>query len=177
MRELTAKTPIASFKAPKGVVQATIDAWTGGRPGRWTRDTVKEWFISGTQPGASGAIDPPGLLYSPSCGGWRVDPVKAELGPASWNAADAAWLARARRGVGVRGQYDTKTAWFWGRTGWGGPLAGSCAPPRQPKQKGPDKGGQGNGKGQGKGGGGDGGGAQPGPTTPPEPAPTPAPVP
>jgi membrane peptidoglycan carboxypeptidase len=176
MRDLTAKMPIASFKPPKGVVQATIDAWSGGKPGRWTRDTVKEWFISGTQPGAKGAVDPPGLLYSPSCGGWRVDPVKADLGPASWNTADAGWLARARRGVGVTGQYDTRTAYFWGRTGWGGPLLGSCAPPRQAKQK-QDKGGAGqNGKGNGKDKGG-GGGGQPDPTPAPTAPPAPAPAP
>ena len=27
------------------------------------------------------AVDPDGLLYTPACGGWRVDPLKAELGP------------------------------------------------------------------------------------------------
>jgi membrane peptidoglycan carboxypeptidase len=87
VRDLTNKLPVASFARPKGVVQARIDAWTGGRPGPWTRDTISEWFISGTQPGAKNAVDPPGLLYTASCGGWRVDPVKAELGPKSWDFA------------------------------------------------------------------------------------------
>jgi len=174
VRELTARMPIATFNPPKGVVKATIDAWTGGAPGPWTRDTVQEWFISGTQPGARGAIDPPGLLYTPSCGGWRVDPVKAELGPGSWDAADAGWLARARRGVGVMGPYDSKTAYFWSRTGWGGPLLGSCAP-RPPKPKGPPGGGPGPGGGGGGhghgGGGGGGGGGLPAPTPTPIPSP------
>jgi hypothetical protein len=175
VRDLTAKMAIASFSPPKGVVQTTIDAWTGGAPGPWTRDTVKEWFISGTQPGTRGAIDPPGLLYTLSCGSWRVDPLKAELGPASWDIADAGWLARARRGVGITGPYDTKTAWFWSRTGWGGPLLGSCAPPKQHKQKGPDSGGAGSGgpgNGQGHPGGGGGGGG----AGLPQPSPTPAPT-
>ena len=52
VRELTAKQPIATFSRPKGVVHATIDAWTGGRPGPWSRETTTEWFIAGTQPGA-----------------------------------------------------------------------------------------------------------------------------
>ena len=139
VRDLTRKQPIASFKPPKGVVQARIDAWTGGRPGPWTRDTVTEWFISGTQPGASRAVDQPGLLYSQACGGWRVDPVKAELGPRQWDDDVLNWLFRARRGVGVVGPYDTRTAYFWGRSGWGGSLLGACAPKPKPEPKESDK--------------------------------------
>ncbi|MBA2720170.1 MAG: transglycosylase domain-containing protein [Chloroflexi bacterium] len=166
VRDLTAKQPIATFNRPKGLIKTTIDAWTGGRPGSWTRDTVSEWFIAGTQPGAAKAIDPAGLLYSRSCGGWRVDPVKAELGPRAWDKDVANWLGRARRGVGVEGPYESKTAYFWQRTGWGGPLLGTCAPKpkpqpeKPPKDPGPvDPGG--------------GGGKPPKPTPPP--APTPAP--
>jgi membrane peptidoglycan carboxypeptidase len=174
VRELTARMPIASFSRPKGVVQATIDAWTGGAPGPWTRDTVREWFISGTQPGARGAVDKPGLLYAQSCGGWRVDPVKAELGPASWDSSVAGWLARARRGVGIAGPYGAKTAYFWGRTGWGGPLAGQCAPKPKPSDH---RGGGGKDKGGGGHGHGNGGGIIPGPTPGPTPEPTPVPNP
>ena len=167
VRELTAKQPIATFSRPKGVVHATIDAWTGGRPGPWTRETTTEWFIAGTQPGARNAIDPPGLLYTRACGGWRVDPVKAELGPRSWDDAVSAWLAHARRGVGTASQYGTRVASFWGRTGWGGTLLGPCAP--KPKPKPPDGGGD-KGKGHGGGGGGD-----PAPSPEPTPVPTPKP--
>jgi len=178
VRDLTAKEPIAVFRPPRGVVRAKIDAWTGGRPGPWTRETTVEFFITGTQPGARGAVDPAGLLYTRSCGGWRVDPVKAELGPTAWDAADAAWLARARRGVGVGGAFDTKTAYFWGRRGWGGPLLGSCAPrpkpaPRQHGGAGHGGGAGGPGGGGGHGGGGGGGGGQA--TPPPDPTPIPAP--
>ena len=60
-------------------------------PGPGRGDTISEWFIGGTQPGAKNAVDPPGLLYTASCGGWRVDPVKAELGPRV--------LGRRRRGL------------------------------------------------------------------------------
>jgi membrane peptidoglycan carboxypeptidase len=168
VRDLTSRRPVAAFQPPKGVVRATIDAWTGGAPGPWTRDTVSEWFISGTQPGAARAVDPPGLLYTRSCGGWRVDPVKAELGPPAWDGDVANWLARARRGVGVVGPYDTRTAYFWSRTGWGGPLLGPCAPkPQPPTSPKPPKDGGGK-DGGGKGGGGGGGNESP---PPPPPAP------
>ena len=103
VRDLTAGQPVTDFPAPKGMVTATIDAWSGGRPGPWTRDTLEEWFIKATRPGAADAVDPDGLLYSRACGGWRVDPLKAELGPKDWDRDVADWMARARRGVGVEG--------------------------------------------------------------------------
>jgi hypothetical protein len=62
-----------------------------------------------------------------------VDPLKAELGPASWDDDVADWMARARRGVGVTGRTDSTTAYFWGRFGWGGPIRGACAPPPDPE--------------------------------------------
>jgi peptidoglycan glycosyltransferase len=127
VRDYTNGWPVTSFSRPGGVVRAKIDAWTGGKPGPWTRDTTNEWFIAGTQPGARKAIDPDGLLYSQTCGSWRVDPLKAELGPASWDADVADWARRARSGPGRTGQFDSRTAYFWGRTSWGGPLVGSCA--------------------------------------------------
>ena len=162
VRDLTAKQPVATFRPPKGVVQATIDAWTGGAPGPWTRATVTEWFINGTQPGSPREIDQAGLLYTRACGGWRVDPLRAELGPKAWDPDVSNWLARARRGVGVGGPYGTRTAYFWSRTGWGGPLLGTCAPRPQPPQP-PTAG--------------DPGGGPPGPTPGPTPAPTPTPTP
>jgi membrane peptidoglycan carboxypeptidase len=169
VRDLTRKLPIATFKPPKGVVRARIDAWTGGKPGPWTRDTVTEWFINGTQPGAKNAVDPAGLLYASQCGAWRVDPLKAELGPSAWDHDVLNWTQRARRGVGVVGPYDSRTAYFWSRRGWGGPLVGPCAPKPEPKPEKPpkgDPGGPGNGGDPGHGGGG-GGGPKPTPTPPP----------
>ncbi len=154
MRDYTKDWPATSFARPKDVVSTRIDAWSGGRPGAWTRDTIKEWFIRGTQPGAKGAVDRDGLLYRVACGGWRVDPVKAEIGRDAWRADVADWLRRARRGVGVVGQYDSATAYFWGKSGWGGPLYGACARPKPPpdrdkddkKKHDKDKGGGGHGK-------------------------------
>jgi membrane peptidoglycan carboxypeptidase len=125
VRDLTNNVPVTDFEPPAGVVRATIDAWSGGAPGPWTKETKQEWFIKGTQPGAPGSVDEPGLLYDNSCGFWTVDPLKAELGPSTWDAAVANWMARARLGPGVEGDLGSKTAYFWGRTGWGGTI-GTC---------------------------------------------------
>ena len=43
-------TPIATFSRPPGVVQASVDAFSGMRPGPFTTRSVKEWFIEGTVP-------------------------------------------------------------------------------------------------------------------------------
>ena len=125
VREWSKGQPIARFEPPKGVVRADIDAWSGGERGPWTRDSTSEWFIAGTEPGAKGAIDEPGLLYTNSCGFWTVDPLKAELGPDTWDRWVADWMARSRAGVGVQGELESRTAYFWGRTSWGGPV-GTC---------------------------------------------------
>ena len=170
MREYTRKWPVTSFRRPKDVVQATIDKWSGGSPGPWTRQTIKEWFIRGTQPGAARAIDRPGLLYRASCGGWRVDPVQAELGPTRWQADVADWLRRAHGGPGVRGRLDSATAYFWHERSWGGPLAGSCFV-RRVEHRG-DRSGPGPDKGPGNG-----HGKKDRPPTPIAPGPTPAPTP
>jgi len=130
VRDYTKKWPVADFKVPNGVVQATIDRWSGGTPGPWTRDTVREWFLKGTEPGGRRQIDQAGLLYSSGCGGWVVDPVKAELGPDRWLDDIAAWVSRARRGPGVSGPYGSTTAYWFGASTWGGPLAGPCFQPR-----------------------------------------------
>jgi membrane peptidoglycan carboxypeptidase len=126
VRDYTKSWPVASFTPPKGVVRATIDAWSGGKPGPWTHDTRDEWFRAGTEPGSTHAIDPPGLLYSNDCGGWRVDPVKAELGPKAWDKDVGNWLSRAQRGAGIKGPYGSHTAYLPGKSNWGGSLLGSC---------------------------------------------------
>ena len=140
VRDYTRKWPVADFKVPDGVVQATMDRWSGGRPGPWTRSTVREWYLRGTEPGGRREIDRAGLLYSQGCGGWVVDPVKAELGPDRWLDDVAAWVSRARRGTGVSGPYGSTTAYWFGASSWGGPLAGPCkAPPVQDDDEDDDK--------------------------------------
>ena len=113
VRDITAGTPVADFRSRRPRCRYDRRLVGRGRPSHWTRDRVKEWFIDGTQPGTGNAIDLDGLLYSRACGGWRVDPVKAELGPSAWDVDVADWLARARRGVGVEGRHESRTAYFW----------------------------------------------------------------
>ncbi|HEU4573051.1 MAG TPA: transglycosylase domain-containing protein, partial [Candidatus Limnocylindrales bacterium] len=126
VRDYTKGKPVGTFARPNGVVQATIDRYSGGPPTRSTRGTVREWFIDGTQPGAPGAVDPPGLLYTNGC----VNVVNAEVGPSAWKPDDLAWQHRAGSGVGVAGKWDTRTAYFWGQTSWGGPICGARPKPK-----------------------------------------------
>jgi membrane peptidoglycan carboxypeptidase len=131
VRDASAGKPVSKFTLPGGLVRATIDAWSGGATGPWTRESRSEYFIAGTEPRSGGAVDRPGLLYRQACGGWRVDPVKAELGLRAWRDDVADWLSRARRGVGVTGKLGTATAYLPGEGSWGGGLVGRCAPPPQ----------------------------------------------
>jgi membrane peptidoglycan carboxypeptidase len=83
---------VTDFKRPKGVVQATIDSFTGGRPGPWTHGTTKEWFIAGTEPGSKGAIDKSGLMYTKRCGTYLVDMTRADRGTVVNSIAWARWV-------------------------------------------------------------------------------------
>jgi membrane peptidoglycan carboxypeptidase len=130
VRDYSRGWPVTDFNKPGKVVLASVDAWSGGRPGPWTRERIREYFLAGTEPGSRSAVDPAGLLYSPGCGSWRVDPVKAELGPAAWDADVRNWAQRARQGPGVRGPYDSRTAYFWGERSWGGQIVGPCPKPK-----------------------------------------------
>jgi hypothetical protein len=83
--------------------------------------------------------------------------VQAELGPERWDDDVAGWVDRARRGTGVRGPHGSITAYWFGESSWGGPLAGKCVDKDDGKDK--DKGnGNDNGNGNGNGGNGGGGG-------------------
>src|SRR3954454_21546834 len=109
---------------PSGLVGSTIDAWSGGAPGPWTRDLKTEYFIDGTQPGSPGAVDQPGLLYRQMCGSWFVDITKAEQSePQRWLDADVDWMTRARRGVGFRGPNGGRTAHLTCHGDWCGFIA------------------------------------------------------
>ena len=51
MTEVTKNWQLNNFKIPNGVVQATVDAHTGYKASQFSKDTFKELFIQGTQPG------------------------------------------------------------------------------------------------------------------------------
>jgi membrane peptidoglycan carboxypeptidase len=131
--------PVAEFDRPsKGLVQETTDAYSGGRPGAWTKNTVSEWYIQGTEPSSQNPVDPPGLLYTKACGQYMVDPVQVENpgAPSTWLAADKDWAARAAHGPGVASsRFGTRTAYLRGQSSWGGPIlppSGCTAPTPSP---------------------------------------------
>jgi membrane peptidoglycan carboxypeptidase len=112
---------------PKGLVTATVDAFTGMRPGGSTRKTVKELFLPGTEPkkasdvGITADIDQAsGLLWREGCVGPMVtgsfvNYSGVEAGFKSWQKANAGWQARAARGPGVSGgPKRTRTSYFYG---------------------------------------------------------------
>jgi membrane peptidoglycan carboxypeptidase len=145
MRDYMRGKPVADFSPPRrGLVRQPIDAYSGGRPGSWTRQTVNEWFIVGTQPSRRDAVDKPGLIYSGSCGGSVINLLAAENrgAPASWRSAVRDWMSRARSGPYVRSRWGTRTAYFFGRSSWGGvigsPDGGCPAPPTAPPTSAPE---------------------------------------
>ncbi len=170
VRDYSAKKPVGTFPRPGGLVQATIDRFSGGTPTSSTRETTTEWFIKGTEPGAKNAIDPPGILYHNGC----VDVPLAETGPRAWLPDDQDWQHRAARGLGVSGTYGTKTAYLLNAHSWGGPICGAVVRHRPSHDS--SHGGDGNGHGGG-GNGHDGHGHGHGPKPKPSPGPNPGPTP
>ena len=193
LTEVTKGWPIGDWKEPEGIVHAKVDAWSGLKPGPFTTKTVEEIFITGTQPKQEDntkigvQVDAAtGMLWQEGCTGPAetkgfLDFSQVETAfPASWQDAIEGWVARARKGAGVKGGPNTKTktatAYYakpyytpYGRS-WGAPFAPTelCTPQPSPETPGPPE----TPPGGGGGGGGDcGHGNQP--TCPPEtPAPT-----
>lgn len=136
-------TPIAAFRRPPGLVQVSVDAFSGMRPGPFTTSTVKEWFIEDAVPTevdntkVGVEVDTAtGKLWQEGCVGPKevtgflnLGGVESEF--ASWGEYNRGWLARAERGSGVAGGPErTRTTYFYetgvwnpfGRT-WGAPFA------------------------------------------------------
>ncbi len=135
VRDYSKSWPVTDFKRPKSASSRRPSTpGPAASPARGREPRRRAWFIAGTQPGARKAIDPDGLLYTRACGSWRVDLVKAELGPSSWDADVADWMRRARGGPGRTGQYDSRTAYFWKQSSWGGAIAGRVLPAASPTE-------------------------------------------
>ncbi len=142
LEEASLKSGIAKFKAPAGLETATVDAFTGLKPGPFTTKTVKELFLPGTVPNeretirVSLTVDAEsGLLWRDGCVGPKVqrgffDLREVESNYPAWQKANRNWAARAARGAGVRGGPEaTRTSYFYnngfvpyGRS-WGAPFA------------------------------------------------------
>ena len=115
LTEVTKGTKIAQFKPPKDALKtATVDAFTGLKPGPFTRKTVKEFFLPGTVPTqketfrSAAAVDAAtGLLWQEGCEGPKVtrgffNLSEVESNFPNWQKANMAWGARAAKGSGVR---------------------------------------------------------------------------
>ena len=151
MQEVSSKQAIANFKAPNGLQTATVDAFTGLKPGPFTKKTVKELFIKGTIPTeretirVSRDIDAAsGLLWRAGCVGPRVtrgffNLNEVESNFPNWQKANRNWAARAAKGAGRRGGPEgTRTSYFYNNSfapfgkSWGAPFAPSAKCPIEP---------------------------------------------
>ncbi len=139
-------TPIADFRRPPGVVQATVDAFSGMKPGPFTRKTVKEWFIEDTVPrevdNTKVGIEvdvATGDLWQDGCEGPQrvrgfLDLSGVESEFSSWAKYNQGWISRAARGSGVAGGPErTRTTYFYESGVWNpfGSTWGAPFPPRK----------------------------------------------
>ena len=151
MQEVSKNHSIANFKAPSGLQTATVDAFTGLKPGPFTRKTVKELFIKGTVPRqretirVSREIDAAsGLLWREGCAGPRVtrgffNLNEVESNFPNWQKANRNWASRAAKGPGRRGGPEgTRTSYFYNNSfapfgrSWGAPFPPSTKCPIAP---------------------------------------------
>ena len=106
LQEASATWPVADFTPPPdGLTQAEIDPWTGllATPGG---PSVKEWFITGTEP--------QDRLAGGVCGDAVLTQVGYEGRFSNWLAADRDWLRRAEIGAGTGGGADkSRTSYFY----------------------------------------------------------------
>ena len=117
MSEVSKGLPIENFSRvkPAGLVTATVDAFTGMKPGATTSKTITEMYLPGTAPTSSAKVSvtknidaATGLLWQTGCAGPQVagsftDFSRVDAAFPAWQRADLGWQARAARGAGVPG--------------------------------------------------------------------------
>jgi peptidoglycan glycosyltransferase len=141
MRDVSKGLPIEDWKAPSGLVTASVDAFTGMKPGPFTSRTVKELFIKGTVPSEPDSFhhsvdidEASGLLWQDGCVGPKKTVGALDFGNAEeigkWGYYNRGWQKRAARGRGVAGGPEgTRTSYFYGSgfypygSSWGGVFA------------------------------------------------------
>jgi membrane peptidoglycan carboxypeptidase len=146
MSDISKGMPIESFSRvkPAGLVTATVDAFTGMKPGPTTTKTISELYLPGTAPASSAKVTvtrdidaSTGLLWQDGCAGPQetlsfIDYSQIDAAYPAWQSADIAWQARAAKGSGVAGgPKKTRTSYFYGGypaffpfgTTWGGSFA------------------------------------------------------
>jgi len=137
-------TPIATFRKPPGVVQVSVDAFSGMKPGPFSRRTVKEWFIEDTVPTEVDNTKV-GIAVDAATGGrWRdgcagpkqvqgfLNLSRVETDFSAWGRFNRGWAARAARGSGVAGGPErTRTTYFY-ETGVWNPFGSTWGAPFPP---------------------------------------------
>jgi membrane peptidoglycan carboxypeptidase len=144
IEQATRKWPVRDFARPGGIQEADVDAFSGMRPGPFSKKTVRELFIQGTVPDKEDdtkkgmqvleAPDGTNYLWKDGCAGTPVtkgflDLSKVEDNRARWAKANDDWIKRARKGAGVAGgPENTKTTYFYASfyqpygASWGAPF-------------------------------------------------------
>jgi membrane peptidoglycan carboxypeptidase len=158
LTEVSKGTPMVDFQQPKGLVTATVDAFSGMKPGPFTTRTFKELFIAGTEPTQSDDLHrtvdidaASGLRWRDGCVGpmktvGALDFSQVDADHPNWQKADNGWARRAARGSGVGGGLKGSATQYlygggppfypFGRS-WGGPFAPTqpcplAPPPTEP---------------------------------------------
>jgi membrane peptidoglycan carboxypeptidase len=115
LTEISQNMPIAKFKRPDGLVDVTVDAFSGLLPGPGTVSTFKEMFIKGTAPTQTDNLhvnvqidSATGKLWQDGCTGPMVtsnvlDFSQAEPRFPQWQPFTQEWAQRAAKGPGTRG--------------------------------------------------------------------------
>jgi membrane peptidoglycan carboxypeptidase len=126
LTEISQDTPIAKFKRPDGLVDVTVDAFSGMLPGPGTVKTIKEIFIKGTEPKQTDNLhvkvqidSATGKLWQEGCTGPMVEDLVLDFSQAEsrfpqWQPYTQEWAQRAAKGPGVRGgPKKTRTMYFY----------------------------------------------------------------
>jgi len=141
LNEVSRGMPMADFVPPKTLKKAKVDAFSGMKPGPFTKKTVVEYFLPGTEPSqvddtkVGMEIDKvTGDRWQEGCAGPKLtrgflDLRQLEAGFPAWQKANARWAARAAGGAGRGGGLKgTRTMYFYGRgfapfgANWGAPF-------------------------------------------------------
>jgi len=138
---------IHDFRRPKGLKEATVDAFTGLKPGPFSSKTVREIFIDGTAPAQvdytkvgmriekeTGTRWQDGCVGTPVTKGF-LDLSGVEAAFPNWQKQNQKWIARARKGAGVGGGLDRSTTSYFYNLGSFHPYGRSWGAPFAPKNQ------------------------------------------
>jgi membrane carboxypeptidase/penicillin-binding protein len=143
LEEVTAAWPLRDFVRPPGIVDAEVDAWSGGTSTEFTTERVTEVFIEGTVPGPDTTKVGMQVIPNPNAApdARENDPTRwllwvegcvgvpemrgflalegVEPGHPDWQAANLDWITRAKEGgpntPGGPAEPPTRTSYIFNR--------------------------------------------------------------